>query len=199
MCRGERSAKSRLVDLQPEPGSNPTPWQYLAAGNLKSEQAFDFLAGKAGAMLVPILLAGVLVQGLAGLDATGIVFAGVLVGGASILVVYLRRRLDYRKLQSAPRRSVRVSDARLYDRHKTLTMTLRESGLERKWHETPEEYSRRASETTGEPAIERLGEIYLYTRFRDAVPASLVEEFDDLEPAALTAARKLARAETADR
>ena len=29
--------------------------------------------------------------------------------------------------------------------------------------------------------------IYLYARFRDAVPAALVEEFDRLEPEALSA------------
>nr|MBA3490762.1 hypothetical protein [Rubrobacteraceae bacterium] len=32
-----------------------------------------------------------------------------------------------------------------------------------------------------------LGEIYLYARFRDAVPSTLVEEFNRLEPRALAA------------
>jgi hypothetical protein len=38
--------------------------------------------------------------------------------------------------------------------------------------------------------VARLGEIYLYARFRNAVPAGLVEEFDRLEPEALAAAEK---------
>ena len=37
----------------------------------------------------------------------------------------------------------------------------------------------------------RLGEIYLYARFRNAVPAQMVEEFDRLEPQAFTATEKL--------
>jgi hypothetical protein len=43
----------------------------------------------------------------------------------------------------------------------------------------------------GEPALVRLGEIYLYARFRDAVPATLVEEFDRLEPEVLTAVERI--------
>jgi len=35
--------------------------------------------------------------------------------------------------------------------------------------------------------MNRLGEIYLYARFRNAVPATLVEEFDRLEPQTLAA------------
>ena len=53
--------------------------------------------------------------------------------------------------------------------------------------EPPEQYARRAAEELNEPAIARLGEIYFYARFRDAVPAALVEEFDRLEPQALAA------------
>ena len=52
---------------------------------------------------------------------------------------------------------------------------------------TPEQYARRAAEELNEPAIAHLGEIYFYARFRDAVPAALVEEFDRLEPQALAA------------
>ncbi len=186
--------------FDPTPGFDSTPWQYKAAGELQGNKAFSFLAGKAGAALAPALKpAGTLVRGVAGLDPTSIIVVGLLIGGASGLVIYLRRRLDYRRLQSAPQRSVRVSDARLYGRYKTLTTALEKAGLERRWHETPEEYSRRAAETTDEPAVERLGEIYLYARFRDAVPASLVDEFDDLEPEGLAAARRLAKAETANR
>jgi hypothetical protein len=43
----------------------------------------------------------------------------------------------------------------------------------------------------GEPGMARLGEIYLHARFRDAVPLTLVEEFDRLEPAAFAAVEKL--------
>ena len=51
----------------------------------------------------------------------------------------------------------------------------------------------------GEPGMARLGEIYLYARFRDAVPAALVEEFDRLEPSALAAIARLGEPETAGR
>ena len=44
--------------------------------------------------------------------------------------------------------------------------------------------------------MERLGEIYLYARFRDAVPAALVEEFDLLEPRVLAAIERLEAAQT---
>ena len=42
------------------------------------------------------------------------------------------------------------------------------------------EYARRAAEEFGEPGVGQLGEIYLYSRFRKAVPAELVQEFDTL-------------------
>ncbi len=61
-------------------------------------------------------------------------------------------------------------------------------------HETPEEYARRAAEELGEPGVARLGEIYLYTHLRNAVPTELVEEFGALEPAALLAAERLKEA-----
>lgn len=182
--------------FDPAPGFGYNPWRYHAAGDLQGRQDLGLLAGKAGAALAP---AGALTRNVAGLDPASIIVAGAFIGGASGLVIYLRRRLDYRKLQSAPRRPVRVSDAQLYGRYKALTAALEESGLQRKWHETPEEYARRAAQTTNEPAVERLGEIYLHTRFRDAVPAALVEEFNDLEPTALAAAHRLARAETANK
>jgi hypothetical protein len=43
----------------------------------------------------------------------------------------------------------------------------------------------------------RLGEIYLYARFRDAVPAALVKEFDQLEPTVLAATERLKEPQTA--
>lgn len=140
-----------------------------------------------------------LARSVAGLDFVGIVASGLFLWVVLVLAFYFRRRLDYRGLQSAPQRSVRVSEARLYDRYRFLITALEKAGLERKWHETPEEYSRRAAEITDESAIERLGEIYRHSRFRDAVPAALVEEFDDLELQALAAARRLAEARTVNR
>jgi hypothetical protein len=47
--------------------------------------------------------------------------------------------------------------------------------------------------------MNRLGEIYLYARFRDAVPATLVEEFDRLEPQTLAAIERLQVAQTVTR
>jgi hypothetical protein len=71
---------------------------------------------------------------------------------------------------------------------------LEEAGIVRETGETPEEFARRAAEEVGESAVGRLGEIYLYARFRDAVPATLVEEFDRLEPEAFMAIDRLKEA-----
>jgi hypothetical protein len=87
--------------------------------------------------------------------------------------------------------SVKVSDARLYSRYREITAALEEAGVARRPQETPEEYARRAAKRLGEPGVARLGEIYLYARFRDAVPAALAEEFDRLEPTALAAIERL--------
>ena len=42
--------------------------------------------------------------------------------------------------------------------------------------------------------MNRLGEIYLYARFRNAVPSTLVEEFDRLEPQTLAAIERFKEA-----
>jgi hypothetical protein len=42
----------------------------------------------------------------------------------------------------------------------------------------------------------RLGEIYLHARFRNAVPATLVDEFDNLEPGTHAAIQRLREAQT---
>jgi hypothetical protein len=42
-----------------------------------------------------------------------------------------------------------------------------------------------------EPGMARLGKIYLHACFRDAIAATLVEEFDRLEPEALSAIEQL--------
>ena len=88
-------------------------------------------------------------------------------------------------------RSIKVSDARLYSRYRAITGALEEAGIVREPQETPEEYARRAAERLGEPGMARLGEIYLYARFRNAVPVTLVEEFDRLEPEALATIDRL--------
>jgi hypothetical protein len=129
-------------------------------------------------------------RGVASLDPASIIVAGLLVGGAYLAFVYAGRRLARRR--SPPvQRSVKVSDARLYSRYRVITGALHAAGIAREAHETPEEYARRAAERLGEPGMARLGEIYLYARFRDAVPAALVEEFDRLEPEAFSAIKRL--------
>ncbi len=117
--------------------------------------------------------------------AASILVVGTLVGGLSLVVVYTRKHLTRRK--PPQRRRVRVSDARLYSRYGAITRALEGAGIVREPQETPEEYARRAAERLDAPGMARLGEIYLYARFRDAVPAALVEEFDRLEPEALSA------------
>ncbi len=82
----------------------------------------------------------------------------------------------------------------MYSRYGALSAAFGEAGVVREGHETPEEYARRAAEVSGEPGVARLGEIYLYARFRNAVPVELVEEFDRLEPVALEAAERLREA-----
>lgn len=94
-------------------------------------------------------------------------------------------------------RSVKVSDARLYSRYRAVLAAFEAAGLKREENETPEEYARRAAETSEESGVARLGEIYLYARFRDAVPVEMVEEFDRLEPGILARARALPTPETA--
>jgi TPR repeat protein len=126
-------------------------------------------------------------RGVASLDPASIILVGALVGAAYLVFVYTRRHLTQSRRKPSTRRSVRVSDARLYSRYRAITRELEGAGVVREPQETPEEYARRAAERLGAPGMARLGEIYLYARFRDAVPAALVEEFDRLEPEALSA------------
>lgn len=74
-----------------------------------------------------------------------------------------------------------------------------EAGLAREEPETPEAFARRAAEISDEPGVAWLGEIYLYARFRDAVPTALVEEFDRLEPEVLVTAQRLSEREKTTR
>ena len=178
--------------FDPTPGFDSTPWQYYEQGNLQGSKALGFVLGKAGEALSPALKpAGALMRGVASLDPTSIVIAAFLLGGASLLFVYGRRYVARKRRKPDIQRSVKVSDARLYSRYKALVAAYEESGVVRDEHETPEEYARRAAEELGEPGVARLGEIYLYARFRNAVPAELVQEFGTLEPAALRAAERL--------
>ena len=131
-------------------------------------------------------------RGVAGLDPASIIVAGMLTGGAYLIFSYARKLLARRRRRPQQAGSpVRVSDARLYGRYRAITGALEGVGIARGPQETPERYARRAALRLDEPGMERLGEIYLYARFRDAVPAALVEEFDVLEPRVLAAIERL--------
>jgi transglutaminase-like putative cysteine protease len=185
--------------FDPTPSFDSTPWQYKAADNLQGAKVFGFLVKRTGEVLGPAAGAlGTLMRGVASLDPASILIAGMLVGGMYLVFVYSRRHLSHRRGPPV-QGSVKVSDARLYSRYRTITTTLEEAGVARRPQETPEEYARRAAKRLGEPGMARLGEIYLYARFRDTVPAVLAEEFDRLEPTALAAIERLQEPETARR
>ena len=181
--------------FDPTPGFDSTPWEYHEQGNFQGSEALSFVASKAGEALGPVLRpAGSLMRGVASLDPASIIIAGLLLGMASVVAVYGRRHVAKKCHKPDPKRSVKVSDARLYGRYRAVSAAFGEAGVKREEHETPEEYARRAADASGAPEVARLGEIYLYARFRNAVPAELVEEFDRLEPTALEAAEKLKEA-----
>ncbi len=182
--------------FDPTPNFDSTPWQYYEQSNMQGGEVFEFLAKRTGETLSPALAAvGTLMRGVAAFDPISILVTGALVVAAAFAFIYGRRYLQKRRRKPDMQRSVKVSDVRLYSRYRALVAALEGAGVGREEHETPEEHARRAARATGEPGVGRLGEIYLYARFRDRVPASLVEEFDSLEPAALAAARRLADAE----
>jgi hypothetical protein len=184
--------------FDPTPGFDSTPWQYRQAGNFQGSGAFGFLIKRTGEALAPALGAtGTLMRGVARLDPASILVAGALVGGLYLAFVYSRKRLARRKPPT--RDLVKVSDARLYGRYREITGALERAGIARHPQETPEEHARRAAKQLGEPVMARLGEIYLHARFRDAVPAALVEEFDRLEPKVIAATEHLKEAQTARR
>ena len=165
--------------FDPTPSFDSTPWQYRAAGNLQGGKAFGFIAKRLGEAAGPVAgAAGTLMRGVARLDPVSIIVVGVLVGGAYLAFLYTRKLYVRYRREPLSVRPIKVSDARLYSRYKAITTALEEAGIAREPQETPEQYARRAAESLAEPRIERLGEIYLYARFRDAVPATLVEEFD---------------------
>jgi hypothetical protein len=182
--------------FDPTPSFDSTPWQYRAASNLQGGgKVFGFLVHRTGEALRPALGAtGKLMRGVASLDPVSILVLGVLVSLAYSLFVYARRYLGRQRRKPSVQRSVKVSDARLYSRYRAVSTGLEGLGVAREPQETPEEYARRAAEWLGEPGMARLGEIYLYARFRDAVPAELVEEFDYLEPEVLAVVERVKEA-----
>jgi hypothetical protein len=183
--------------FDPTPSFDSTPWQYRAAGNLQGGKVFGFLAKNLGEAAGPVAAtAGTLMRGVARLDPASIIVVGLLVGGAYLVIFYTRKFIAYRSRKPMVVRPITVSDARLYSRYKQITSALEEIGFVRESQEAPEQYVRRAARTLDESGMNRLGEIYLYTRFRDAVPATLVEEFDRLEPRTLAAIERLQETQT---
>jgi hypothetical protein len=178
--------------FDPTPGDDSTPWRYEEAGALQGGEAFGFLAERVGGVLAPALApAGTLVRGVAGLDPASIIVAGMLTAGAYLLFFCARKLLARRRGPQQAGSPVRVSDARLYGRYRAITGALEGVGIARGPQETPERYARRAALRLDEPGMERVGEIYLYARFRDAVPAAFAEEFDLLEPRVFAAVERL--------
>jgi hypothetical protein len=135
-------------------------------------------------------------RGVARLDPASIIVVGLLVGGAYLVFFYIRKFIAYRSHETLVVRPIKVSDARLYSRYNKITTALEEIGIVREPQEPPEQYARRAAHELHEPGMNRLGEIYLYARFRNAVPSTLVEEFDRLEPQTLAAIKRLQAAQT---
>ncbi len=186
--------------FDPTPSFDSTPWQYRAADNMQGGKVFGFMAKRLGEAAGPVATtAGTLMRGVARLDPASIIVVGLLVGGAYLVFFYTRKFVAYRSRETVVVRPIKVSDARLYSRYKKITTALEEIGILREPQETPEQYARRAAHQLHEPGMNRLGEIYLYARFRNAVPSTLVEEFDRLEPQALATIERLKEAQTVSR
>src|SRR5215204_2765872 len=184
--------------FDPTPSFDSTPWQYRAVDNVQGGKVFGFMTKRLGEAAGPVAAtAGTLMRGVARLDPASIIVVGLLVGGAYLVFFYTRKFVAHRNRKTVMVRPIKVSDARLYSRYKKVTNALEGIGIVRESQETPEQYARRAARTLDEPGINRLGEIYLYARFRDAVPATLVEEFDRLEPQTLAAIERLKETQTA--
>src|SRR5215208_2536947 len=183
--------------FDPTPSFDSTPWQYKAAGNMQGGKVFGFMAKRLGEAAGPVAAtAGTLVRGVARLDPASIIVVGLLVGGTYLAFFYTRKFVAHRNRKTVMVRPIKVSDARLYSRYKKITTAIEEMGIVRESQETPEQYARRAARALDEPGINRLGEIYLYARFRNAVPSTLVEEFDRLEPQTLAAIERLQETQT---
>jgi hypothetical protein len=186
--------------FDPTPSFDSTPWQYKAAGNMQGGKVFGFMAKRLGEAAGPVAsTAGTLVRGVARLDPASIIIVGLIVGGAYLAFFYTRKFVAHRNRESVVVRPIKVSDARLYSRYNKLTDALEEIRIVRRPQETPEQYARRAARYLNEPGMARLGEIYLYARFRNAVPSTLVQEFDRLEPQAFAAIERSKEAQTVSR
>src|SRR5215217_2036410 len=169
----------------------------LTTDNLQGGKVFGFMAKRLGEAAGPAAAtAGTLMRGVARLDPASIIIVGLLVGGAYLAFFYTRKFVAHRNRKTVMVRPIKVSDARLYSRYKKITTAIEEMGIVRESQETPEQYARRAARALDEPGINRLGEIYLYARFRNAVPSTLVEEFDRLEPQTLAAIERLQETQT---
>jgi transglutaminase-like putative cysteine protease len=172
--------------FDPTPSFDSTPWQYRAAGNLQGGKVFGFMAKRLGEAAGPVASsAGTLVRGVARLDPVSIIIVGLLVGGVYLAYFYTRKLIAYRNRETVVVRPIKVSDARLYSRYKKITDALEGVGIVRESQETPEQYARRAAHELNEPGMNR-----------DAVPATLVEEFDRLEPQTLAAIERSKEAQT---
>jgi len=186
--------------FDPTPSFDSTPWQYRAAGNVQGGKAFGFLAKRISETAgLAAATAGTLMRNVASLDPASILALGMLVAGIYFVFFYARKLLTHRRRKPFVGRLIKVSDARLYSRYRTITDALEGAGIVRDPQETPEQYARRAAHRLDEPGMNRLGEIYLYARFRDAVPAALAEEFDLLEPKALVAIERLRTTQSVNR
>jgi protein-glutamine gamma-glutamyltransferase len=186
--------------FDPTPSFDSTPWQYKAADNMQGGKVFGFMAKRLGEAAGPLAsTAGTLVRGVARLDPVSIIIVGLIVGGVYLAFFYTRKFVAHRNRKSVVVRPIKVSDARLYSRYNKLTDALEEIRIVRRPQETPEQYARRAARYLNEPGMARLGEIYLHARFRNAVPSTLVAEFDRLEPQAFAAVERLKEAQTVNR
>ena len=169
--------------FDPTPGFDSTPWQYHEQSGYRGGEVLGFIGRRTGDVLAPVAGAtGTLMRGVARLDPASIIVAGLLVGASYLVLSYAFRFLARSRGRGVAQPPVKVSDAGLYERYREISRALEAAGVVRAPAETPEEYARRAGAWLDEPAMTRLGEVYLYARFRDAVPAAMVEEFDCLEP-----------------
>lgn len=182
--------------FDPTPGDAANPWQEQEVTPFQGAKVFGYLATRMGELLTPVLQpAGVLIRGVARLDPWSLVTAGAFLGGIALISISARKLFARGRSTKEPP-PVSVSDTRIYERYQSMGLALKDAGIPRYPHETPEEYSRRAAHKLGVPALERLGEIYLYARFRDSMPAALAEEFSRLEPTALVAINSFSRSKS---
>ena len=110
-------------------------------------------------------------RGVARLDPASIIIVGLLVGGVYLAFFYTRKFVAHRKPQTVYGPSDQGLRRPPVQQYKKVTTALEEIGIVRESQETPEHTPAGRARTPGRPGMNRLGEIYLYARFRDAVPA----------------------------